>query len=429
MNYRILGGRALTGEVTVPGAKNALLHLLAAALLTDEPVVLRDVPDLRDVRTQLALLEALGKRVEPLGEGAYRIAPGRALAAEAPSELVRQLRASFHVLGPLLARLGEAYVPLPGGDVLGPRPVDLHLQGLKALGADIEVVEGGVWARARRLRPAAVALPYPSVGATIHLALTAALVPGTTVIENPAREPEVDEVLAFLSARGAPARRTRGYIEVRGQPELHGAEHRVMPDRICAGTYLLAGVITQGELEVRCRPWHLRPFLDTLQAMGVKLRESSDGVAVRCGDRRALRPVRITTRPYPGFPTDLHPPLAALLSLVPGESRIREEVFQDRFAYAPGLSALGARVRIRGREAIIEGVPQLRGAEVRVERDNRAGAALVLAALAAEGESLVRDEEEQIPRGYSRFTETLRSLGADITEKSLIATQPREEGE
>lgn len=429
MNYRILGGRALKGEVAVPGAKNAVLHLLAAALLTDEPVVLRDVPDLRDVHTQLAILEALGRRVEPLGEDAYRIAPGSFLAAEAPSELVQRLRASFHVLGPLLARLGEAYVPLPGGDVLGPRPVDLHLQGLEALGADIEVVEGGVWARARELHPATIPLPYPSVGATIHLALTAALVPGTTVIENPAREPEVDEVLAFLSALGAPARRREGCIEIRGRQELHGAEHRVMPDRICAGTYLLAGIITQGELEVRCRPWHLRPFLDTLRAMDVQLREFTDGVVVRCEDLQALRPIAIETKPYPGFPTDLHPPLAALLSLVPGESRIREGVFQDRFAYAGGLNALGARVRIRGREAIIEGVSKLHGAQVRVERDNRAGAALVLAALAAEGESLVRDEEELIPRGYSRFAETLRDLGADIAEESLVSTRHREEGE
>ncbi len=433
MNYRIRGGRALRGEVTVPGAKNSALHLLAASLLTDEPITLRNVPDLRDVRTQLALLEALGKRVEPLGEGAYRIAPGSPLASEAPGELVQKLRASFHVLGPLLARLGEAYVPLPGGDVLGPRPVDLHVGGLQALGAVIEVREGGVCARApaQKLRPATISLPYPSVGATVHLALTAALVPGTTLIENPAREPEVDDVLAFLSALGAPARRREGRIEVQGQPKLRGAEHRVMPDRICAGTYLLAGAITRGELMVRCRPWHLRPFLDTLQAMGVPLQEFADGVAVRCEDLTltSLRPVRVETQPYPGFPTDLHPPLTALLSLVPGESRIREGVFEDRFAYAAGLRALGARVRIRGREAIIEGVPRLYGTEVKVERDNRAGAALVLAALAAEGESRVCDEEEQIPRGYHRFAETLRDLGADIVEESLISTRHREEGE
>ena len=429
MKLVIEGGRPLRGEVAVQGAKNSALHLLAAALLTDEPIVLQRVPELSDVRAQLALLEALGKRVERLSAEGYRLRASPAgLRPLAPSEPARRLRASFHVLGPLLARCGEAAVPLPGGDAIGPRPVDLHLRGLEALGAHIEVDKGKgvVYARARAgaLRPACIELPYPSVGATIHLMITAAGLPGPgrTVIENAAREPEVDDVARLLRAMGARVERTGSRLEIRGQDstELRGAEHQVMPDRICAGTYAIAVAIAGGSAIIRCVPWHLGALVDTLQAMGVVVRERPDGrgLEVARGRGDALRAIAIETRPYPGFPTDLHPPIAALLALADGESRLRETVFEDRFAYVEGLRRLGAQIEVDAprRTAIVRGGRALEGADVRVHKDNRAGAALVLAGLAARGTTIVHDDEGLIPRGYSRLVEDLRALGADIKQ-------------
>ncbi len=422
MKLIVEGGYALRGEVAVQGAKNAALHLLVATLLTDEPVTLKNVPDLRDVRTQLGLLERLGVQVERAGAEGYRVqTAGARLRTVAPPELVKKIRASFHVLGPLLTRCGEATVPLPGGDVIGPRPVDLHLQGLEALGAKVEVDKGIVYARARQLRPAYIELPYPSVGATIHLMITAAGVPGpgSTVIENAAREPEIDDVARLLNAMGANVERSGSRLKVRGREGLQGAEHTVMPDRICAGTYAIAAAITQGEVIIRCIPWHLGALVDTLQAMGIDVQELSNGHGLKVASEPGLayRAIEIETRPYPGFPTDLHPPIAALLALASGESRIDETIFADRFAYVEGLQRLGACIEVQGRTAIIQGVQALQGTDVWVHRDNRAGAALVLAGLAARGTTVIHDDEGLIPRGYSRLVEDLRTLGASIVRK------------
>ena len=422
MKLIVEGGHPLQGEVAVQGAKNSALHLLAATLLTDEPVTLQNVPDLRDVRTQLALLECLGKRVERISAESYCIRTAdTGLKPAAPLFLVKKIRASFHVLGPLLVRQGEAAVPLPGGDVIGPRPVDLHLRGLEALGAKIEIDKGVVYARAKRLQPAHIELPYPSVGATIHLMITAAGVPGPgrTVIENAAREPEIDDVARLLNALGARVERSGSRLEIQGREALQGAEHTVMPDRICAGTYAIAAAITCGDAIIRCNPWHLGALVDTLQTMGIYVQELPDGRGLEVAHKRGVpcQAIEIETRPYPGFPTDLHPPIAALLALASGESCIHETVFEERFAYVGELRRMGANLKVHGRTAIVRGVQALQGTDVWVHRDNRAGAALVLAGLAAQGTTVIHDDEELIPRGYSRLVEDLQTLGARIVHQ------------
>lgn len=414
MRYSIEGGRPLEGEVAVDGSKNAALPILVATLLTDGEVVLDGVPRLRDVRTLTRILEVLGKRIE-VGEEGVRVAGGHRGTPFAPPELVRRMRASFLVLGPLLARWGEAEVSLPGGDAIGMRPVDLHLRGLQAMGAELELRDGIVHARASPLRAAEIHLGYPSVGATEHLMMTAALVPGRSVVRNPAREPEVEDLGRFLRRLGAHVQFQPDHIEIEGKPRLGGAQHTVIPDRLCAGTYTLAAALTGGRVEIRCRPWHLRPLTGTLSMMNVEVEERSHGLVVTGSDARSYRPVEIETHPYPGFPTDMHPPIAPLLALTPGESRIRETVFEDRFAYAPGLRRMGANVRIWGQTAIVSGVARLQGAEVSDRRDNRAGVALVLAGLAAQGTTVVHDEADQIPRGHSDLAGTLMRLGARIT--------------
>lgn len=421
MIYRIRGGRPLAGEVTVQGSKNAALPALVATLLTEEEIRLSNVPRLKDVETLIAILRSLGKEVHSLeedGRGGMRVrvfSSDRGLSGSAPAEPVRAIRASFLVLGPLLARLGEAEVPLPGGDAIGLRPVDLHLRGLQAMGAEISLHGEVVRAKAPAggLRPAEISLSYPSVGATEHLLMTAALVPGKTVIRNPAREPEVGDLAGLLQKMGAGVQICATQIEIEGHSALGGAAHEVIPDRLCAGTFVIAAALTGGELLVRCNPWHLRPVTGTLTSMGVNLHERPEGVRVS-PPRAAYRPVEIETWPYPGFPTDMHPPIVPLLSLTPGESRVRETVFEDRFAYAPELRRMGADLHVWGQTVILKGVRALQGAEVRARRDNRAGVALVLAGLAAEGETIVYDEEDHIPRGHSDLAGTLRDLGAEI---------------
>jgi len=413
MKWLITGGRPLEGEVAVEGSKNAALPILAATLLTDEAVLLHRIPALRDVEVLLQILEHLGKRVEPLGRGSYRIRPSGRLSGTAPHHLIRRLRASFLVLGPLLARLGEAEVSLPGGCAIGLRPVDLHLRGLQAMGAELELRGEIVHARAPQLRAAEIHLSYPSVGATEHLLMTAALVPGRTVLHNPAREPEVDDLIAFLNKLGAKVARSPAYIEIEGGSELGGAEHTVIPDRLCAGTFVIATALAGGEVTVRCCPWHLRPLVGKLMEMGVEIVERPDGVTVTREGPLRYRAVEIETRPYPGFPTDMHPPIMPLLALARGESRLRETVFEDRFSYVRELCRMGADIRVWGQTAIVRGVGELRGAEVRAG-DIRAGVALVLAGLAARGTTVVHDERDQIPRGYSDLAGALNRLGAQI---------------
>lgn len=413
MKLLITGGRPLQGEIAVEGSKNSALPLFAATLLTDDDVVLQGIPALKDVQTIIAILEHLGKRVEHLGDGQYRIRAAGQLRAVPPQALVRRMRASFLVLGPLLARVGEAEVSLPGGDAIGLRPVDLHLKGLQAMGAELEQQDAIIFARTKRLQPAEIHLSYPSVGATEHLMMTAVCVHGRTVIRNPAQEPEINDLADFLGKLGAQIELHSSHIEIEGGHELRGATHRVIPDRLCAGTYTIATALAGGEVFIRCIPWHLRPLLTTLEQMGVHLKEQPTGVIVSRNGCAEYRPVEIETRPFPGFPTDLHPLLVPLLALTEGESRVRETIYEDRFSYARELVRMGADIRIWGQTAIVHGVKELTGTEVEAQ-DIRAGATLALAGLAARGRTTVHDEEGHILRGYSDLAGTLRHLGAEI---------------
>jgi len=405
----VRGGRPLSGGLEVEGAKNAALPIFCAALLTDAELILRNIPELRDTLTILEMLEALGKRVERLERDVYRITPGGELKTEAPYEPVRRMRASFLVLGPMLARLGRARVPLPGGCVLGPRPIDLHLKGLARMGAEISLSQGYVEARGR-LHGAEVYLDYPSVGATEQLLLAAALVPEETVIHNPAAEPEVEDLARFLREMGAEISWTPGEIRIRGRRVLAGVDYQIIPDRINAGTYLIALAMSGGEGEIGCRPDHLQALLGKLRECRIEVEEREGAVSVRSSGE--LRPVNLETGPYPGFPTDLQPQMTALLCLAKGESLIRERVFPDRFGHVPELQRMGARIELSDSVAIIKGVAHLEGAVVQAP-DIRAGAALVLAGLVARGETLIRDEGHLV-RGYSDIVRDLRRLGAEI---------------
>jgi UDP-N-acetylglucosamine 1-carboxyvinyltransferase len=406
------GGRRLVGRVGVEGAKNAALPACVASLLTDESVLVHRVPQLRDVSTILFTLGALGKRVVRNG-GSVVISEDGPLTAEASPYSVRKMRASFLVLGPLVGRLGRAVVPLPGGCSIGARPVDLHLQGLRALGAHVEETASAVTVRADRLRGARVEFSFPSVGATEQLLMTGTLAAGVTEIVNAAVEPEVLDLIELLRAMGA-------QIEVEGrtirvaEAKLHGTEHTLIPDRIETGTLLLAGVATRGAVTaVDVRPDHLEPFLEALRAMGVE-------VTVAGGDVTASAPggthgTDIRTAPHPGFPTDLHPQTAAALCGAAGTSRIVETVFEGRFTYVEGMRAMGAQMVIDGRTATITGLGALRGAAVEAP-DIRAGAALVLGALAARGSSTLSGLD-QIERGYEGLAGKLQSLGAQIERR------------
>jgi len=400
----------LSGRVAIEGAKNAALPACVASLLTNEPVVLGRIPDLRDVETILATIASLGKTVSR-SDGVVTISHGAMLRDEAESRFVRQMRASFLVLGPLLARLGRAVVPLPGGCTIGPRPVDLHLDGLRQLGAHVERQDTAVIVTTDGLRGADVRLPYPSVGATEQLMIAATLATGETRIENAAREPEILDLASLLSGMGAQIDIDPEGIVIAGGRPLHGAHHRIIPDRIEAGTYLLAGAITGGQVTVEeVEPSHLGGFLPVLEQAGVSLDVGESRITARATAR--LRATRVTTAPHPGFPTDLHPPLAALLSLAPGESRIEETVFKQRFGYVDPLRRMGARIQVDDVSAVIQGVRELRGASVTAP-DLRAGAALVLAGLAADGQTTLCGIEH-LERGYARICAKLTALGGRV---------------
>lgn len=409
----IVGGRPLFGEVTICGAKNAALPIFAASLLTEEDVYLKNVPDIKDVRTMAQMLEALGKSVERVNDVGYVIRQHGPLNFEAPYELVRQMRASFLVLGPLLARKGYAKVSLPGGCVIGARPVDLHLKGLRDLGAEIQQTGGFVEARARKLKAADIYLDYPSVGATEQLMMAAATVPEKTVILNPALEPEVYDLASFLQKMGACIRFSGSKLEIEGVERLMGTEHAIIPDRINAGTFLIAAAITAGKLFVHCNPAHLQALLRKLRELGAEVEEKQGGVSI--GGKACYKAVEVETRPYPGFATDYQPQIVALLSLARGESVVRETVFEGRFLYAAELVRMGADITVRGQTVLIHGVDHLDGATVQTS-DLRAGVALVLAGLTARGQTVVLDDGH-IERGYSDLPDELKRLGADIIVK------------
>ena len=407
---RIEGGRPLRGTVRAAGAKNAALPAVMASLLTPEPVVLENVPHLLDVDAAVDLAEALGKRAT-WEDSTLVLSGGEELAAEAPAGIVGRMRASFLALGPLLARRGEAAMPLPGGCAIGPRPVDLHLAGLRRLGASFDMRGGTVYARASRLRAATVYLDYPSVGATEQLLLTGALAEGTTAVVNPAREPEVVDLGVLLTRMGAPVVWHEDRVTIQGRRELTGARHRVIPDRVEAGTYLLAGAVTRGEVTVTgARADHLDALLAKLSEAGAEIGVEDSAITVRLA--RRPQAVSLQTLPYPGFPTDLQPPMIAFLATADGRSTVRETVFASRFNCVEALVRMGARLQVSGDTLLLDGVEALHGAPVEAT-DIRAGAALVLAGLAAEEVTEVHGEEH-LARGYEGLPEKLRALGAEV---------------
>ncbi len=410
----IEGGVPLKGAVPVSAAKNAALPALAAALLTSEPLVFPNVPDLQDVRTMVRLLETLGAAVERRG-AETRIAVPRVASDLAAYELVSTMRASVVVLGPLVARHGSARVALPGGCAIGVRPIDQHLKGLARLGADLAIENGYVVARAGRLRGARITTDLVTVTGTENLMMAATLARGTTVIENAAREPEVVDLARLLTAMGA---RIDGAgtprIEVEGVPELGGATHAIVPDRIEAGTLIVAGAVTRGDVTVTgLVPDHLTAVLDKLEECGVSLEVGPDWVRVRGPERP--RAADVITSPFPGFPTDMQAQLMTLLGLADGQSRVTETIFENRFMHAAELVRMGACIETEGSTAIIRGVPAYQGAPV-MASDLRASAALVLAGLAARGRTRVA-RVYHLDRGYERLEVKLGALGARIERR------------
>jgi UDP-N-acetylglucosamine 1-carboxyvinyltransferase len=407
----IEGGVPLRGEVGVSAAKNAALPLLAASLLSAEPIVLENIPHLADVATMRALLQGLGTEVEERNGWTVARTP-TVRSVEAPYELVSTMRASVLVLGPLLARAGRARVAMPGGCAIGARPIDLHLRGLERLGAEVTLTQGYVEARAARLKGTRLVFDLVTVTGTENLMMAAALAEGTTVLENAAREPEIPDLARLLTAMGA---RIHGAgterIEIEGVSELGGARHRIIPDRVEAGTFLVAGAITRGDLTVRdVVPGHLSAVLDKLEATGARLDVGADRIRV-CADGRP-RPTDVITNPFPGFATDMQAQMMALLGLAEGSSVITETIFENRLQQAAELRRLGAAIEIEGSRAVIRGVPRYQGAPV-MATDLRASASLVLAGLAASGTTHV-SRVYHLDRGYEGMERKLAALGARI---------------
>jgi len=412
------GGRRLSGEVRASGSKNATLALMAAALLTDEETVLRNVPRVRDVGTMGKILEALGVRCawDPADDHTLRIGGGRITSPEAPYDLVRQMRASFLVLGPLVARLGTGRVSEPGGCAIGVRPVDQHLKGLEALGAKIRLDHGYVEASASQLVGARLAFDMSTVNGTQNVMMAAVLAQGRTVIENAAREPEVAELARVLSAMGAQiAGVGTDKIEIEGVRSLRGIEHDVWGDRIEVGTLLAAGLVTRGDVTVRgADPGLLDATLEKLREAGAEVEAKGDAISLRAAERP--RGIKVVTAPYPGFPTDMQAQLMAALTLAEGSSVVTETVFENRFMHVPELVRMGADIEVTGRAAHVRGVSSLSGAPV-MATDLRASAGLLLAGLAAEGETVV-SRVYHIDRGYERIEDKLSRLGAEIRRES-----------
>lgn len=410
---QINGGVPLHGEVWISGAKNAVLPILVASLLGDEPSCINNVPHLQDVTTTIELLGRMGARISVNERMQIEIDPSSLEHYEAPYELVKTMRASILVLGPLVARYGRAKVSLPGGCAIGTRPVDLHLHGLRALGAEVEVRNGNIEARADRLRGARIVLDTVTVTGTENILMAATLAQGTTVIENAAQEPEVVDLAEFLVSMGAKISGAgSNTITVEGVERLHGTEYRVLPDRIETGTYLVAGAMTGGYVRcVRARPSHLDAVLEKLAEAGAEIRTGEDWIELDMRGRR-LRSVDVTTAPYPAFPTDMQAQFTALNAIADGAAVITETVFENRFMHVQELQRLGADIRLKGNTAIVRGVSRLTGAPI-MATDLRASASLVLAGLVADGVTIV-DRVYHIDRGYEIIEEKLGALGARI---------------
>ena len=423
----IIGGARLEGEIPISGAKNSAIKLMAASLLTDQPLTLTNMPRLADTRFLAKLLRRLGSEVVesdgPAGAQTV-LTTAEIVSGFAPYDLVRQMRASFNVLGPLLARNGQAKVSLPGGCTIGARPVDLHLKALEALGARIDLHEGYVYAQAPGgLKGGEITFPFVSVGATEHAMLAAVLASGTTVISNAACEPEIDDLAVCLNKMGAKVSGAgTSTITIEGVSALTGATHAVLPDRIETGTYALAAAMAGGEVRLtNTRSDFIQALIDKMVEAGVEVTPHNDGLTVKRNGAR-LKAVEVETDPYPGFATDLQAQFMALMTLADGESVIRETIFENRFMHAPELSRLGADITVQGGEARVRGVAALEGAQV-MATDLRASVSLVIAGLAARGETMV-NRVYHLDRGFERLEEKLTACGAQVRR---IKGDPEEE--
>lgn len=409
----VKGGNRLTGSVKTSGAKNAVLPIIAASILGNTPSRLEEIPALDDVRTICAVLNCLGIKVDASEPHVLNIDSTEITSCEAPYELVRCMRASFLVMGPLLARKGKARISQPGGCAIGTRPIDLHLKGFEALGVKIEQGHGYIEATAPNgLVGTTIYFDFPSVGATENVMMAAALAEGTTILENPAEEPEIVDLANYLNQMGAKVRGAgTNVIRIEGVKELHGADHTVIPDRIEAGTYMIAAAMTGGDIVVEnVLTEHQKPLIAKLREAGVTVEEDVDRVRVVGGEK--LKAIDIKTLPYPGFPTDMQAQMMAMMAIAEGRSKVTETVFENRFMHVGELGRMGANIKIDGRIAIVEGVSTLTGCEVKAT-DLRAGAAMILAGLVANGETEI-GEVYHIDRGYTNIEEKFKKLGAEI---------------
>ncbi|WP_300356796.1 UDP-N-acetylglucosamine 1-carboxyvinyltransferase [Fusobacterium sp.] len=414
--FKIKGGKKLKGILEVEGAKNAALPIFIATLIERGEYVLKNVPDLMDIRTLIKLLESLGLSIEKLDKNSYKIINNGLKSLEASYELVKKMRASFLVMGPMLAHCGRARVSLPGGCAIGARPVDLHLKGFEALGVEITIDHGYVEGKVSegiKLKGNKIILDFPSVGATENIIMAAVKAEGVTIIENAAREPEIDDLCNFLNKMGAKIKGIGGgRLEITGVEKLFPCEYSIMTDRIVAGTFIIAAVMFDGNIKVKdVNTKDLESFLMKLSEMGVTY-EIKDGIFEVTSKLKDLKGVKVTTMPHPGFPTDLQSPMMTLMCLVKGSSEIKETIFENRFMHVPELNRMGCDISTEGNMAVINGIENFSSAKV-MASDLRAGASLILAALKAEGESVV-NRIYHVDRGYEKLELRLKELGADI---------------
>ncbi len=414
--YVIKGGNPLVGEVEIGGAKNAALGILAAAIMTDETVIIDNLPNVRDINVLLSAMEEIGAKIERLGEHRVKINGSLIHDLSVDYEYINKIRASYYLLGALLGKYKKAEVAFPGGCAIGTRPIDLHLKGFRALGADVDIQHGLISATAEHLVGNHIYLDKVSVGATINIMMAASMAEGKTIIENAAKEPHVVDVANFLNSMGANIRGAgTDVIRIVGVEKLHKTEYSIIPDQIEAGTFMFAAAATKGDVTVKnVIPKHLEATTAKLIEIGCEVEEFDD--AVRVVSSKPLHHTQVTTLPYPGFPTDMQPQMSVLLALAEGTSTVTESIFENRFKYVDELTRMGAQVKVESNIAIITGVEKYTGARVSAP-DLRAGAALVIAGLAAEGITIV-DDIYYIERGYEHFEEKLASLGAMIEKVS-----------
>lgn len=416
--YIIKGGMSLAGEVTISGAKNAALGILAAAIMTDEEVIIDNLPDVRDINVMLEAIAQTGVYVDRINRNKVKINACNLNSYVVDDEYIRKIRASYYLIGALLGKYHRAEVALPGGCEIGARPIDQHLKGFRALGANIDISSGRVNATSGELKGAHIFLDIVSVGATINIMLAASLIPGKTVIENVAKEPHIVDVANFLNSMGADIKGAgTDVIRINGVSKLHGTEYSIIPDQIEAGTFMCAAAITRGDVMVKnLIPKHMEAISAKLIEIGCEITEFDDAIRVRGAVRQ--RAANVKTLPYPGFPTDMQPQITAVLARAHGTSTVLESIFENRFKYVSELARMGAEIEVKGNLAVVSGVDKFLGANVNAP-DLRAGAALVIAALAADGISTVSDIK-YIQRGYEHFEEKLEALGAKI---ALVDTE------